>query len=311
MADQLSVSRRGVAEPREGELCVMRKTTFRLPVTWLAPLAAVVALSPAMMAQKTQSEPVTDSAAQASPIRPAPPAPVDDSAAQASPVSSGNGHGVSIAPHTSIEVRLGRSIDSGHLKNGDTVAATLAKPVALSPKGTLDTGTKAELTVVETLPAGLIYAAGEFSLQLEREGPVGVYTNTLTYRGEPGHKDLPDSAPAVGTDAGLPAGAEIVFHVLPPPQAVNGPPKAANGGPGSVNGVANGASPPPGSSKQAASQASQKPGSGKTNASQAKSITPAATTPQSAEDLGKSSPAPNQPAPPSGASSTQTTQPHP
>ena len=137
-------------------------------------------------------------------------------------------------------LKLGRSIDSGHLKNGDTVAATLAKPVALSPKGTLDAGTPAELTVVETLPAGRIYASGEFSLQLERVGSVTVYTDTLTYRGKPGHKDLPDSAPAVGTDAALAAGAELVFHVLPPPAPANGPPKAGNRGPGSVDGVASG-----------------------------------------------------------------------
>ena len=290
---------------------MLREMTFRLPVRWLLSTAIMLGLSSAMMAQKTQNEPVTDSSAEASPIQRAPRMPATDASQQASPIPSGNGHGVSIAPHTPIEVRLERSIDSGHLKNGDTVAARLAKPVALSPKGTLGTGTPAELTVVETLPAGRLYAAGEFSLQLERVGSVGVYTNTLTYRGKPGHKDLPDSAPAVGTDAGLAAGAELVFHVLPPPQAVNGPPKAANGGPGSVNGVASGGPPPPGSSKQAGSQVSQKPGSGKTNASQAKSITPAANTPESAEDMGKSSPAPNQPAPPSGTSSTQTTQPHP
>jgi hypothetical protein len=257
------------------------------------------------VAQKTQQLPVTDSSAQASPIRPAPAARADDSAQQASPISSGNGHGVSVAPHTEIEVKLGRSIDSGHLKNGDTVAATLTRPVALSPSGTLNAGAAVELTVVETLPAGRIYASGEFSLQLERVGSVGVYTNTLTYRGEPGHKDLPDSAPAVGTDAGLAAGADLIFHVLPPPEAVNGPPKPTSEGPGSVNGVANGGPPPPGSSQL------PKGGSVNTNGAQATSITPAANTPQSAENLGKSSPAPDQPAPPAGTSSTQTTQPHP
>lgn len=216
--------------------------TFRLPVAWPLVVAALLGASFVATAQKTQNEPATDSAAQSSPIRPTPTAPVTDSAEQASPIRSNNGPGLSIAPHTQISLKLGRSIDSGHLKNGDTVTATLAKPVVLTPKGTLDSGTPAELTVVETLPAGRIYAAGEFSLQLERVGHLAVYTDTLTYRGKPGHKDLPDSTPAVGTDAELAAGAELVFHVLPPPAPANGPPNAGNRGPGSVDGVASGTS---------------------------------------------------------------------
>ena len=221
----------------------MRTMTFGLPAVWW--LAAVVTLGAGLAAaQKTQNQPATDSAAQASPIQPTPHAPVTDSAAQASPIGSNNNPNLSIAPHTGIALKLGKSIDSGHLQNGDTVAATLAKPVALSPKGMLEAGTPAVLTVVETLPAGRIYAAGEFSLQLQRVGSVAVYTDTLTYRGQAGRKDLPDSAPAVGTDAGLAAGAELVFHVLPPPVPANGPPQASSGGPGSVDGIASGAPPP-------------------------------------------------------------------
>lgn len=220
----------------------MRTKRFRLPVSWTLAVAAMLGLGVAATAQKTQNEPATDSAAQSSPIQPTPRAPVSDSAEQASPIRSNNGPGVSIAPHTEIVLKLGRGIDSGHLKNGDIVAATVAKPIALLPKGMLDAGTAAEITVVETLPAGRIYAAGEFSLQLQSVGSVPVYTDTLTYRGQPGHKDLPDSAPGVGTDAGLAAGAQLVFHVLPPPEPANGPPKASNRGPGSVDGVASGAS---------------------------------------------------------------------
>jgi hypothetical protein len=218
----------------------MRTTTIRVPIA-LA-VAAALGVGFAATAQKAQNEPATDSAAQSSPVKPTPRAPATDSAAQASPIPSSNGHDVSIAPHTEIDLTLGRSIDSGHLKNGDTVAARLAKPVALVPKGMLSAGTTVQLTVVETLPAGRIYAAGEFSLQVERVGSVPVYTDTLTYRGKPGLKDLPDSAPAAGTDAGLAAGAELVFHVLPPPVPANGPPQANNRGPGSVNGVASGTS---------------------------------------------------------------------
>lgn len=232
----------GVARATPGELCVTRTTTFRLFFLRLLASAALLGVGIAVTAQKTQNEPATDSAAQSSPVQATPRAPVTDSAVQASPIRSSGDSGVSIAPHTEIALKLGRGIDSGHLKNGDTVAASLAKPVALSPKGTLSAGTTAELTVVETLPAGRIYAAGEFSLQLERVGSVQVYTDTLTYRGQAGHKDLPDSAPAVGTDAALAAGAELVFHVLPPPEPANGPPKASNGGPGSIDGVASTAS---------------------------------------------------------------------
>ncbi|HEX5284386.1 MAG TPA: hypothetical protein VFW30_09710 [Bryocella sp.] len=279
----------------------MRKVTFRLPVTF----AVVLCLGIAAVAQKTQEEPATDSAAQASPIKPAPAAPVDDAAAQASPIRMGSGHGESVPPHSAIEVKLSRGIDSGTLKNGETVQARLSQPVTLSPRGTLPVGTPVELTVVETLPAGRLYAAGEFSLQAERVGSVGVYTNTLTYRGKPGHKDLADSAPAVGTDAGLAAGAALTFHVLPPPAPATGPARARNGGPGSVNGVASGVAPPPGSSKQPDGSA------GKTNGAQVRQITPAANKVEPAQNLGKPSPAPNQPAPPTGASSTETTQPHP
>ena len=226
----------------------MRKVILRLPAVWPLVLCAALSADFAATAQKTQSAPATDSSAQASPIKPTPAAPVTDSAQEASPIPSGSGRGVSIAPHTEIAVKLRRAIDSGHLKNGDMIAATLGKPVALSPKGSLELGTSAELTVVETQAAGRLYSAGEFSLQLLRVGLVSVYTDTLTYRGKPGHKDLPDSSPAVGTDAGLAAGAELVFHVLPPPSPANGPPRAGSKGPGSVDGVANGGSPPSGAS---------------------------------------------------------------
>lgn len=217
-----------------------RSAKFRLPGI----LAAVLALAIAVPAQSTHNPPATDSAAQASPIRPAPKAPATDSAAQASPIPSTNSRIASIAPHTAIPVKLARAIDSGHLRNGETVQATLSSTVPLAPKGTLQAGTPVELTVVETLPAGRLYAAGEFSLQIVRVGSVAVSSDTLTYRGQPGHKDLPDSAPAVGTNAGLAAGAELTFHVLPPPTAVSGPPRPGNISPGAVSGTATGSAPP-------------------------------------------------------------------
>lgn len=227
----------------------MRTMTCRLPIV----VVGLLAFSLACGAQKTQDEAPTDSSAQASPIKPAPTAPVTDSSAQASPIrnGNGNGNGLSIAPHTEIAVKLDHDIDSGKLKNGDTVSGTLAKPVTVSQGNVLPSGTPVTISVVETIPAGRIYAAGEFSLQLERVGQVSVYTDTLTYRGQPGRKDLPDSAPAVGTDARMAAGAQMVFHVLPAPEPANGPPKASNDLPGAVDGVTNGGATPPGSSARA------------------------------------------------------------
>lgn len=280
---------------------MVRKMTFGLSCV----SALVLSLALTAVAQNTQNMPATDSAAQSSPLSPAPQAPATDAAAEASPISSHTRGGTWIQPHTPIEVKLGRSIDSGRLKNGDTIPATLTKPVTLSPTGTLSPGTRAELTVIETLPAGRISAAGEFSLQIERIGSLSVYTNTLTYRGKPGHKDLPDSAPQVGTDAGLAAGAVLTFHVLPPPTSASGPPQARKRGPGSVNGTASGAPPPPGSSNQ------PNAGAGNSKGANARQITPANNTPQPAQNTGQPSSAPNQPAPPTGTNSTQTTQPHP
>jgi hypothetical protein len=212
---------------------------FAAPVA----IAAAFALGTPEQAQNTQSAPATDSSAQASPLKPAPAAPVNDSASQASPIGPAHTASAWIAPHTALHVRLSSSIDSGRLKNGQTVSATLAGPVSLSPRGSLPPGTPATLTVVETLPAGRIYAAGEFSLQVLRVGSVPVFTDTLTYRGQPGHKDLPDSAPSVGTDAALAAGAELTFHVQPPPAPASGPPAARGTTPGSVNGMAPGTAP--------------------------------------------------------------------
>lgn len=300
---------------------MIRRKTVRVRFEVVFALGVGMCFAAGGSAQKTQNEPATDSAAQASPIRSAPSAPVVDSSAQASPIGSGARGGASVAPHTAIQVRLARGIDSGHLKNGDTVNATLSTAVTLSPRGTMNAGAPAELTVVETLPAGRLYSSGEFSLQLLRIGSVPVYTDTLTYRGKPGHKDLPDSAPQVGTDAGLASGAELTFHVLPPPAPASGPPNARNRGPGSVDGVAVGGPPPPGSSNQpggngktenpSGNMVSGKPGSGKTSSPQARTITSGSDTPQAAEPAGKSSPAPNQPSAPANANSTDSTQPHP
>lgn len=280
----------------------------------ISTLSSILVFCIAAPAQKTQSAPATDSSAQASPTKPAPAAPVNDSSFEASPITPVHtGTGLHLAPHTALPLRLSTSIDSGHLTNGQTVRATLAQPVVLSPRGSLarslPIGTPVALTVVETLPAGRLYSVGEFSLQVLRVGSIPAYTNTLTFRGKPGHRDLPDSAPTVGTDAGLAAGASLTFHVLPPPSAAAKPGRAGRSGPGAVNGVASGSPPPPGSSTT--QQTSRVANHGKTkNGSQSHSVQPAENTPAAAQHRGQTSVAPNQPAPPKNATPTDSTQPH-
>ena len=185
----------------------------------------------------------TDSAAQSSPTTPLPKSvPVDDAAAEASPMAESHAHGASFAVHAAIPVKLSEAVDSGHVKNGQTLLATLSAPVKLSSGGLLPAGTQARLTVIATVPAGKLNAVGEMSLQLVSVGKTGVFTDTLTYRGRPGHKDLPDSAPATGTDAGLAQGAMLTFHVQPEPTMASGPPKGTHQG--LVNGVSSGDAPP-------------------------------------------------------------------
>lgn len=216
---------------------IMRSTAMQHRVAAkFAGFALLCVCMPSLVAQSTP--PVTDSSAQASPAMPAPAAPVTDAAAQASPAPGLRTGGVSIAPHTAVTVRLPIAIDSGHLTNGQTLRATLAAPIALSPGRALPVGTPVEMTVVETVAAGRISSAGELSLQALQVGSIPVYTDTLTFRGRPGHKDVPDAVPAVGTDARLPAGAELTFHVLPPAAPATGPPRTSGTSSGSERGNA-------------------------------------------------------------------------
>ena len=216
-------------------------------------------------AQVTTSAPVTDSAVQASPIKDAPRVPAVDTSAQASPIGLGSAdQGPAVATKTAIPVKLDEAIDSGRLENGQTVLGSLTTPV-----GKLPIGTPVALTVVATMPAGKVNAVGEFSLQAVRVGKSEVFTDTLTFRGVPGHKDVADAAPAIGTDAGLVKGAALMFHVQMPPAPANGPPKAQGTVPGSVDGVAMGGPPPPGSTPAAG---------GNNGGTQQQTVQPANTT---------------------------------
>jgi len=196
---------------------------------------------------KFQTAPATDTSAQASPINTyGSAAKPTDNATESSPEigPSTTARGITLAAHTALPIKLASAIDSGKLKNGDTVRATLTSAVKTSSGTTLAAGTPVAISVIATVPAGKLNAVGEFSLQAVKVGSAAVYTDTQTFRGEPGHKDLPDSAPATGTDAGLAAGAELTFHVQKPPTAADGPPKQTVATPGSVNGRASGSAPP-------------------------------------------------------------------
>jgi hypothetical protein len=229
--------------------------------------------------QPTQSRPVTDSSAQASPIAPTPKAPVDDTSQQASPIApERHGGGPALPAHTAIHITLDQGVDSGNLKNGQTIHAHVTAAVSTHGHAVMSAGARAELSVIGAVPAGKINAVGEMSLQLMRVAGADVYTDTLTFRGHPGQKDLPDSAPVLGSNAGLASGASLIFHVLPPPAAAQGAPKTSGIAPGSVNGISSGSPGKPQTpGKTQTNDASNQPASGTANIPSG--TTPARVTP--------------------------------
>jgi len=223
---------------------VTNRTMIRRTAITMACLLFAAATT---VAQKTIDTPPTDTSVQSSPLKPAPKAPVVDDSMQSSPIPEPKSSNVFLPPHTAVPIALNEAIDSGKLKNGQTVHAKLTAAVTAHGKS-FSAGTPVELTVVGTVPAGKLNAEGEFSLQVESVGGVHAYTDTQTFRGKPGHRDVADAAPTIGTDAGLASGATLTFHVLPPPAEATAPPPNVPNPPGSVNGVAPGGPPPPGSS---------------------------------------------------------------
>lgn len=274
-------------------------TSGRLPFRAASCLVSLAVLTHAACAQRIQPQPVTDSSAQASPLAPVLRAPAADTSAQASPIAPGRTRGLYVSSHTPIAVTLDEAIDSGKLKQGQNLRARLTGSVAVHGGVTLPPGTPVVVTVIETVPAGRIMAQGEFSLQVIRVGSVGVYTDTLVFDGKPGHQDLPDSAPALGTDAGLPDGAPLTFHVLPPPTAADSAPPNRSNGPGSVDGVASGGPPPAGALKSTFNEGSggaNSAGSGNTPGQHQPAVSSGnTTTNQQTEHPGQTSTAPNQP----------------
>lgn len=271
---------------------------------WISSFASMVflaMLAAPTFAQRTSSQPVTDSAAQASPLSGKTNSPVNDGSMQASPITAVRSGGAYIEPHTEIPISLAEGIDSGWLKQGQSVKAHLTAPVRVHGGPTLPAGTTVELSVIASVPAGRIMAQGEFSLQVLRVGNVGVYTNTLVFDGRPGHQDLPDSAPQLGTDAGLPNGASLSFRVSPFPSDDVDLHPDWDTAPGAVNGTAIGGTPPASQAKSTYGDPSS-PNSGRPQ----NFVSPAnTTTNQQIQHLGQASPAPNQPQSPANGTPRQ------
>lgn len=165
----------------------------------------------------TSSAPVVDSAADASPATPPPAAPIVDNAAEASPVTP-SPHGMALPANVEISIHVRQAADSAHAKNGEMLRATLASPMRGPGGKIVPAGTRVGLTVVTVAPAGKLQSRGEISLQVVSIAGVPVFSETITLHGQPGHKDLPDSAPAKGTEAVVAANTTLHFKIPPPPR---------------------------------------------------------------------------------------------
>jgi hypothetical protein len=164
----------------------------------------------------TTTAPATDTSAQASPEVKAPATPATDTSAQASPAPPAP-HGDGFAAHTAIAVRMLSATDSAHAHNGDTLHGKLAAAVRTRSGHVFPAGTDTVLTVISVAPVGKLASSGEITLQVVRIGSLPTLTSAITIKGQPGPKDLPDSAPAKGTEASVPAGTVLHVEVSPVP----------------------------------------------------------------------------------------------
>jgi hypothetical protein len=137
-----------------------------------------------------------------------------DTSAQSSPVS-GTAQSVYVPVNTEINVRLQQSADSAQTRNGEMIGAMLIAPVKCSDGKTLPAGTPVKVTVLASAPAGKIDSRGELTLQVTHVGTIAVMSDAQTFFGQEGHKDLPDAAPAKGTEANVATGTTLKFHVAP------------------------------------------------------------------------------------------------
>ena len=163
----------------------------------------------------TTSAPVVDSATAGPVASPPSGAPATDAAAESSPVTP-IAHGVYLPAHQDIACRLQKTVDSAHLHNGDMLTASLTSPVRTSDGRSLPAGTRVGVTVLAVAPVGKISSHGEITLQVTHVGSVAVLSEALTFRGQSGPKELPDSAPARGTEASVSSGTTLRFQVPAP-----------------------------------------------------------------------------------------------
>ena len=203
-------------------------------------IAVLLALAPAAWGQAPgkaldtpSAQPAGDHSALASPVAgsgahanapagsQAGEAPLDTSAAQpagdhsalASPVSP-LPRGSFIPVGTAVRMRLAADVSSGLQINGAKVHGTLLAPVRTTGGATVPAGAAVEGTVVSAAKAGLVSSGGILSLQLTRVGGIPVIGDVLEFKGQQGHKDVADAAPAKGTEAMVAGGTTLNFHVL-------------------------------------------------------------------------------------------------
>jgi hypothetical protein len=163
-----------------------------------------------------------------------------DSAATSSPLSVLNRHAAStdssvasgsvaqrgqqdsIAVGEKIQVAFDKTITSADVHNGQMVKGTLSLPLHTTHGRELPAGTPVMATVVAVAPAGMISSYGELTLQIVQVGSIGVLSDVLVTRGKEGYKELPDAAPAKGTEAMVQHATPMTFVIpmpAPPPTA--------------------------------------------------------------------------------------------
>lgn len=116
------------------------------------------------------------------------------------------GNALGIRSGAPIRIKLQADADSGHVRNGDMLDATLTEPL-----GGLLAGTPVRVTVVQSSRAGQMLSFGELSLQVVSIGRYAVLSDTITALGKEGPKEQPDAAPARGTEAIFPSSQTITL----------------------------------------------------------------------------------------------------
>ena len=136
-----------------------------------------------------------------------------DRAAEASPTPATRA-GTAVHIGTPVQVKMTAAVDSGSVRNGDTVHGRLAAPLKTTSGVVLPAGTPVLGTVVSAARAGTLQSGGVLSLQLTKVGSLHVVTDVAEFDGQEGHKDVADAAPEKGSEAIVNLGAVLTFNVL-------------------------------------------------------------------------------------------------